>query len=89
MGNNGLQQICDVLRDLVPFVQFKKREKHPWRSVILQMVPNATHHTYQRFTNCDALRNLVLFVQLKKCEKHSSRSVTFSKVTACSQLTYW
>ena len=25
--------ICDVLRDLVPFVQFKKREKHPWRSV--------------------------------------------------------
>ena len=24
---------CDALRDLVPFVQFKKREKHPWRSV--------------------------------------------------------
>ena len=24
---------CDVLRDLVPFVQLKKREKHPWRSV--------------------------------------------------------
>ena len=24
---------CDVLRDLVPFVQFKKREKHPWSSV--------------------------------------------------------
>ena len=24
--------ICDVLRDLVPFVQFKKRE-NPWRSV--------------------------------------------------------
>ena len=23
---------CDALRDLVPFVQFKKREKHPWRS---------------------------------------------------------
>ena len=23
----------DTLRDLVPFVQFKKREKHPWRSV--------------------------------------------------------
>ena len=22
----------DVLHDLVPFVQFKKREKHPWRS---------------------------------------------------------
>ena len=25
--------ICDALRDLVPFVQFKNREKHPWRSV--------------------------------------------------------
>ena len=25
--------ICDALRDLVQFVQFKKREKHPWRSV--------------------------------------------------------
>ena len=24
--------ICDGLRDLVPFVQFKKREKHPWRN---------------------------------------------------------
>ena len=26
-------QICDALRDFVPFVQFKKRGKHPWRSV--------------------------------------------------------
>ena len=25
--------ICDALRNLVPFVQFKKRQKHPWRSV--------------------------------------------------------
>ena len=24
--------ICGVLRDFVPFAQFKKREKHPWRS---------------------------------------------------------
>ena len=24
---------CDALLDLVPFVQFKNREKHPWRSV--------------------------------------------------------
>ena len=27
------QRICDALRDLVPFVQLKKREKHPQRSV--------------------------------------------------------
>ena len=25
--------ICDALHDFVPFAQFKKREKHPWRSV--------------------------------------------------------
>ena len=25
--------ICDALHDLVPFAQFKKREKNPWRSV--------------------------------------------------------
>ena len=25
--------ICEVLRDLVPFVQFQKHEKHPWGSV--------------------------------------------------------
>ena len=25
--------ICDALRDLLPFVQFKKREKYAWRSV--------------------------------------------------------
>ena len=30
--------ICDVLRDLVTFVQFKKREKHPWRTVTFSKV---------------------------------------------------
>ena len=29
---------CDVLGDLVPFVQFKKREKHPCRSVTFSKV---------------------------------------------------
>ena len=28
-------QICDALHDLVPFVQFKIREKRQWRSVTL------------------------------------------------------
>ena len=30
---------CDALRDLVPFVQFKKRGKHPWRSVTFRNTP--------------------------------------------------
>ena len=30
--------MCNALRDLVPFVQYKKREKHPWRSVTFSKV---------------------------------------------------
>ena len=32
--------ICDVLRDLVPFVQSWKYEKHPWRSVTFSTKDN-------------------------------------------------
>ena len=28
---NMTEHICNKLRNLVQFVQFKKREKHPWR----------------------------------------------------------
>ena len=34
----SFMNICDALRDLVPFVQFKKREKDPWRSVTFSKV---------------------------------------------------
>ena len=33
-----LLYICDALRDLVPFLQFKKCGKHPWRSVTFTKV---------------------------------------------------
>ena len=29
---------CDALHDLVPFVQFKKREKYPWKGVTFSKV---------------------------------------------------
>ena len=32
-GNTSGALRCVALCDLVPFVKFKKREKHPWRSV--------------------------------------------------------
>ena len=35
---NKIRDICDVLRDLVPFVQFKKHEKHLCRSVTFSKV---------------------------------------------------
>ena len=34
--------ICGALRDLVPFVQFRKREKHPWGSVNFSKVLPST-----------------------------------------------
>ena len=39
--------ICGALRDLVPFVQFKKREKHPWRSVNFSKVAGAMYHIWK------------------------------------------
>ena len=35
---DGFLPICDALRDLVPFAQFKKLGKHPWRSVTFSKV---------------------------------------------------
>ena len=43
--------ICDALRDLVPFAQFKNREKHPWRSVNLLKL-TFLHGCFSRFLNC-------------------------------------
>ena len=37
----------DALRDLVPFVQFKKREKNPWRSVTFSKVAGFQYKWYQ------------------------------------------
>ena len=35
---DGAHFYCDALRDLIPFVQFEKREKHPWKSVTFNKV---------------------------------------------------
>ena len=46
---------CDALRDLVPFVQFKKREEHPWRSVNFSKVAGLAWPppwVFSRFLNC-------------------------------------
>ena len=56
------RQICGALRDFVPFVQFKKREKHPLKKVNFSKVAGfkpATllklklfHECFSRFLNC-------------------------------------
>ena len=38
-GNRGRKlKECDALRDFVPFIHFKKREKHPWRNVTFSKI---------------------------------------------------
>ena len=48
--------ICDPVRDLLPFVQFKKRGKHSWGSVTFSKVadkakPTLLHRYFSRFLN--------------------------------------
>ena len=45
---------CNALCKLVPFVQFKKREKHPWRRVSLTTLLKVTlyYGCFSRFLNC-------------------------------------
>ena len=42
---SSLNHICGALRDLVPFAQFKNREKHPWWSVNFSKVNFAKINT--------------------------------------------
>ena len=59
--------ICDVLRDLIHYVQFKKREKHPWKSATFLKV-TLPHGFFSRFlnsTNGTKLRNLSHMHNLK------------------------
>ena len=48
MTNVPIRKKCDALPDLVPFVQFEKREKQPWKSVTLLKV-TFLHVCFPRF----------------------------------------
>ena len=44
--------ICGALRDIVSFVQFKKRKKHPWRSATFNILKETLlHRCFSRFLN--------------------------------------
>ena len=51
-GQTVIEDIRDALRDLVLFVQFKKREKRPWRSVNFGKVAGLKQACFSRFLNC-------------------------------------
>ena len=46
MSFNVSRVICDALRDLVAFIQFKKREKHTWSSVNFSKVVDFSLQLY-------------------------------------------
>ena len=43
---------CDALLGYIPFVQFKKREKHPWMSVTFSLKVTLLQGCFSRFLNC-------------------------------------
>ena len=58
--------ICDAVRDLVPFVQFKERDKHPRRTATFSKVAGQMHHFHQVTTALDQSRNGNFF---RDCQK--------------------
>ena len=42
--------LFDALRDIVPFVQFKKHEKRPWRNVTLEKLQISTCNVFKSNT---------------------------------------
>ena len=55
--NRSIGHKWDALHELVPFVQFKKRERHPWRNVTFSKVAGwlkvtLLHGSFSRFLNC-------------------------------------
>ena len=97
MINNKLLlfiNICDVLSDLVYFVQIKKREKHPLRSATLQAEAcnftksNTFPWVFLRFLNCTngtksrnaSLKNYKMWVLWINNKLHISvKFLTFTK----------
>ena len=57
---DGAHFYCDALRHLIPFIQFEKREKHPWKVLLLikwvkpaiLLKVTLLNGCFSRFLNC-------------------------------------
>ena len=67
--------ICDPLRDLVPFVQFKKREKHPWRSA------NTPPWVFFRFLKLYKWYQIAQWITYTATVRNAALSIRFCKIT--------
>ena len=62
---------CGALRKLVPFVQFKKREKHPRRSVSFSKVGSFSLQLYQKYHFSMAVFHVFKIVKMvPNCATH-------------------
>ena len=57
-------KVRDVLRNLTPFVKFKKREKHPWRSDTFSKAPCWSLQLYKKLHS-----SLLVFSCILNCTK--------------------
>ena len=76
----NIRYICDALCDLLPFVQFKKREQRPWRSV-----------TFSQAEVCNFTKSntppWVFFTFLKLCKWHQiAQHISFNSSHSFSLL---
>ena len=63
-------KMCDALSDFVPFVQVKKREKHPWRS-----------YTFRNVASWSATPPWVFFMFFKLYKWYQiAQSITIKKI---------
>ena len=85
-------KICDALRDLLPFVQFKKREKHPWRSVYFSKVAGF-FNLYKWYQIAQRTTYLVChiaaeLIHLKKIRSANIGSFAFNALKSDSHLSF-
>ena len=71
-------KIWDPLRDLVPFVQLKKREKHLWRSVTFSKVAGSRNALHMYVHNGRVINNdLNIIGENMMEEQHNEGSNTY------------
>ena len=74
----SISEICDALRNLVPFLQFKKCEKHSWRSVNFSKVARTTSGQL-KITLVDCLKLYLKLCILEKNKRINNSQVSFER----------
>ena len=79
--------IWEALQDLVPFVQFKKRKKHPWTSVIFSKVASRSLGVFQDFKIVQMVPNRVNHHMCSHlCQSLFLNKVAGFQASSCFQL---